>query len=100
MGCALIDCGEGHAHICGSGIKSCSFCGFVSDYQCDWPMGNGKTCNAHLCERHAIAQGRLPSNQLVLFDTSEPAESDIHFCPTHELMAKRGIIPAKRSTKA
>ena len=25
-------------------------CGYVADYLCDWPVGDGKTCDLPLCE--------------------------------------------------
>lgn len=33
----------------GSGIEACR-CGFVADYYCDGPDGNGKTCDLPICE--------------------------------------------------
>jgi hypothetical protein len=99
MGCALIIDPDGtRSHICGPGVKHCVACTLIAEYQCDWPMGKEKTCDAHLCERHAIPQGRLPSTQLMLFEPDEPGESDLHFCPAHEAIARRGVIPATRSS--
>ena len=63
--------------LCGEGIEPCRFCGFVSDYLCDFPVASGATCDAPLCDRHAIGQG----GDLM----------DIHFCPTHVIMA-RGLV--------
>ena len=37
--------------ICGSGIQPCSNCGEVADYLCDYPVGEGKTCDLHLCRK-------------------------------------------------
>ena len=36
--------------ICGGGApeKICA-CGFVADFLCDYPMGDGKTCDVQLC---------------------------------------------------
>jgi hypothetical protein len=78
----------------GSGVKACSTCGILAEYLCDFPMGKGKTCDAHLCEDHAIIQGRRPSNQLTLFTVNDPPNHDdkdvVHFCPAHELIARKG----------
>ena len=97
MACAIIEMDSGYGHIRGSGVKACDSCGVLAEYQCDFPMGKGKTCDAHLCEKHAIPQGKMPSTQLVLFEAEEPAESDLHFCPAHEAMVRRGVIPGSRS---
>ena len=80
------------AHIKGTGLRSCSApgCNVVAGYQCDYPMGKGRTCDAHLCEDHAIVQGRRPSMQLRLgfVDDGEiPADEAVHFCPAHHLIA-------------
>ena len=45
-------------------------------------MGKGKTCDAKLCERHALDQGPIPDNQLRLFDDLDEREH-LHFCPAH-----------------
>ena len=31
---------------------TCSICGFVADYLCDYPVGENKTCDAPMCIRH------------------------------------------------
>lgn len=36
------------------------------EFQCDWPMGNDKTCDAYLCRSHAYEVG-----------------DDVHLCPAH-----------------
>jgi len=43
------------AHCCG-----------ISAFLCDWPMGDGLTCDAPLCDAHAREVGR-----------------NRHFCPDH-----------------
>ena len=43
------DMGEGF--ICGPGVEACSGCGCLSEYLCDAPMGEGKTCDLALCGR-------------------------------------------------
>jgi hypothetical protein len=88
MGGAYIKCGDGRpVHICGTGIKACAFCRFLAEYQCDYRMGKGKTCDAYLCERHAISQGFAAGNQLRLFDDPDPV-TELHFCPAHVAVAK------------
>lgn len=59
--------------ICGTGVKACSVCGAPADYLCDYPVGKRKTCDQYLCDKHAIKQGC--------------EWQDIHFCPTHVLIA-------------
>jgi len=44
----------------------CRDCCVVGDFLCDFPVGNGKTCDAALCEDHA--------NEVL---------SDIHYCKPH-----------------
>jgi len=39
---------------------------------CDYPVGQRKTCDQPLCEKHSIKQGT--------------EWQDIHFCPTHTLI--------------
>jgi hypothetical protein len=62
----------GEIHIRGDGIVACCQCGYVADKPCDFPMGKGKTCDAPLCEKHAVAQAH-----------------EIDFCPQHALIATR-----------
>ena len=90
MGGAYIKGPEGRwdVHVCGSGIKACG-CGRYAEYLCDWPLGKGKTCDAPLCEIHAISQGFGRSNQLRLFDNAPDPKTEIHFCPTHHGSRRR-----------
>jgi hypothetical protein len=84
-------------HISGPGVKQCSCCAVIAEYLCDWPMGRGKTCDAPLCENHAIVQGRRPAMQLTLFGRDEIVTDqgdNLHFCPTHELMAASSATAA------
>lgn len=63
--------------ICGEGVEPCQVCGRMAVALCDYPVGQRKTCDQPLCERHSIKQG---------------AEwQDIHFCPTHVLIASGKI---------
>lgn len=78
MGCAVERYKDGRVRfICGPGVEPCSVCGRMAVSLCDYPVGKRKTCDQLLCERHAIKQG---------------AEwQDIHFCPTHVLIAEGWI---------
>lgn len=41
-------------HLCGDFGVHCKECGDVGDeFLCDYPVGEGKTCDAHLCNFHA-----------------------------------------------
>ena len=44
----------------------CGKCNWVGEFLCDFPVGDGKTCDMPLCEDHA----------------SEVAP-DLHYCPVH-----------------
>ena len=46
--------------------QAMQICGGISGFQCDWPVGDGRTCDANLCEAHAWQLGR-----------------NRHLCPTH-----------------
>jgi hypothetical protein len=35
----------------------CGFCSALAHFQCDYPMGEGKTCDKHLCLKHATRVG-------------------------------------------
>ena len=52
--------GGGYAIVCTRGRKAkpCAFCGKPSDKLCDWPVGNGKTCDAEMCNDCARTLGR------------------------------------------
>jgi len=66
--------------------EPCSDCGWVTDYLCDFPVGEDKTCDRRLCEDHA-----------------HRVSDDIHYCETHFKMwdnftkgKKLGaVLPAK-----
>jgi hypothetical protein len=69
--------GGGHAHIlCSRGRRSkrCPTCstGYVEKL-CDFPVGNGKTCDAGMCGRCATA-----------------IANEVDYCPKH-----KGQIPAQ-----
>lgn len=46
--------------------KAMKACLALSGYQCDWGIGHGRTCDAHLCEAHALQVGK-----------------NRHYCPDH-----------------
>ena len=58
--------GELAGFICGDLGPQCGECGAISEYQCDYPVGEGKTCDQHLCET----------------DAKEVAPN-IHYCSAH-----------------
>ena len=45
-----------------------SACAAPSGYQCDWMIGNGLTCDLHICQAHAYQVGK-----------------NKHYCPAHHL---------------
>jgi len=36
--------------ICGEGIRSCAFCGKEAYFLCDFPIGDGRTCDLPICK--------------------------------------------------
>lgn len=52
--------------ICGDLGPHCAECPDVSDNQCDFPVGEGKTCDRYICNQH--------SNEIA---------PDIHYCTAH-----------------
>lgn len=62
----------GVAFACGDGVEQCCRCAYIAEALCDYPMGNGKTCDAPLCREHR----RRMSD-----------EDDIDFCPAHVVIA-------------
>lgn len=48
--------------ICGEDLEVseedlCSACGAIGEYACDFPIGDGRTCDAVLCSKHAYQVG-------------------------------------------
>ena len=73
MGCATEKRSDGSIIFwCGKGIEPCYVCGEMAVALCDYPVGQRKTCDQPLCEKHSIKQGT--------------EWQDIHFCPTHTLI--------------
>lgn len=55
--------------VCGQGVLACDFCGQVADFRCDYPIGEGRTCDLPLCREHK---------------THRPDVGvDIDYCPHH-----------------
>lgn len=51
----------------------CHWCCKPATAMCDYPMGNGKTCNLPLCDEHRVRQRDEHGNVIV----------DVDFCPIH-----------------
>lgn len=88
MGCALTfidpDTGEPKGFVCGEGVIPCSVCGIVAEHLCDYPLGEGKTCDAPLCCNHAIAIRPFPQNRPVVMDEdADNGREWVEFCPQH-----------------
>lgn len=64
---------------CGQGLHGCEACfGTLSEYLCDFPMGDGKTCSLPLCPDCRIRQPKVGRVRL-------------DFCPAHDaLLRARG----------
>ena len=96
MPCAIEFDEDGSPHFwCGPGVTPCAECGRWAEFLCDFPTGRGTTCDAPLCDRHAIFQGMRPCQKLrVLIDempaNEEEEDTPIHFCPVHHVMAGTG----------
>lgn len=78
MACKVHKTPEGNTIIfCTSRRRSmCRFCGErVATKQCDYPLGQGKTCNAYICDRCAAHVGL-----------------DTDYCPKHRGMTQQGEL--------
>ena len=60
--------------ICGKDIQVCNFCGSISEYFCDFPIGDGRTCDLPICKDHKRHR--------------EDIGVDIDFCPHHWVYSK------------
>lgn len=63
-------------------------CGYMSEFLCDWPMGDGKTCDVNLCRVCALE-----------------LRPELHYCPAHaELrqaeLAAKGIVAIESMRKS
>lgn len=72
VSCYITDDGAGI--ICGNLGPHCQAarCGRIGDLLCDFPVGDGKTCDRPLCEHHAVE-----------------VAPDMHYCPAHLLEWER-----------
>jgi hypothetical protein len=43
----------GNLFMCGDLGPHCADCAGFGDYLCDYPVGNGKTCDRAMCDNHA-----------------------------------------------
>jgi len=81
-------------HMCGEDLKCCEKCAMLAEYECDFVVARGKTCDALLCKDHAfrmadavhpldeITAKRLPAEHLRRRTKKELLE-DTHFCAAH-----------------
>ena len=53
MTCYVADTDTGRTFFCGDLGDHCHECGDVAALLCDYPVGNNRTCDRPLCERHA-----------------------------------------------
>jgi hypothetical protein len=56
--------------MCGKGLVSCAFCGHLAEYYCDYPIGDGRTCDLPLCKEHKKHRPDIGV--------------DIDYCPHHK----------------
>ncbi len=57
----------GRMFLCGDlGPHCAAGCGASTDFLCDYPVGEGKTCDAPLCDSHA-----------------HEVAPNVHYCPGH-----------------
>lgn len=63
---ALRQNGKRIGHICGEFGDHCKDCGAVADNLCDFPVGEGLTCDRAICDEHSNVIG-----------------VDIHYCAGH-----------------
>lgn len=55
--------------LCGDFGEHCADCIGVSEFLCDYPVGDGKTCDRNMCQEHA-----------------KEVSPDVHYCQTHYKM--------------
>lgn len=51
--------GGGGGFVCTRGprMKKCAFCSHIGTKLCDFPVGDGKTCDKPMCAHHAKSVG-------------------------------------------
>ena len=59
----------GQMFLCGDLGPGCADCGGVGDFACDFPVGDGKTCDRPMCREHA-----------------HEISPEIHYCDGHYRM--------------
>ena len=111
MPCESFNTSEGSFLVCrGRGRrKKCSVkgCSAIADYACDYPVGDGKTCDRALCRDHAIKQldrAPFPWHIELPGANGEPTTvriaaergDSIDFCPEHDAAAHADPAPAKQ----
>lgn len=69
MPCYIRKNGDGSMFLCGNLGPHCVDCADSSDFLCDYPVGEGKTCDAALCPEHA-----------------QEVAPEIHYCSGHMVM--------------
>lgn len=54
MGCYVVKAKDGGTmFMCGDLGPHCADCAGFGDYLCDYPVGDGKTCDRPMCDDHA-----------------------------------------------
>jgi len=83
MPCYLVPMKDGGRMImCGNLGEHCAECGNVSGFLCDYPVGDGKTCDRPMCEDHL--------NEIA---------PNLHYCAQH-LQMYREFVASGRQVKA
>jgi hypothetical protein len=67
------------------GFTPCS-CGYLAEFLCDFPMGDGKTCDALLCPDCAMSLVA----ELTPLKERRHGLDDLHLCPAHYAIASKG----------
>jgi len=76
--------------LCGPKVQQCAWCGRAADYCCDFPVGEGRTCDLPLCAQHRMLQWEPqtveePAGPFRVLRVSGPLRSSIDYCPQHAL---------------
>jgi hypothetical protein len=66
MPCYQIDVAGGTGFLCGDFGPHCADCARCSEALCDFPVGDGKTCDRNMCKKHATE-----------------VAPDVHYCAGH-----------------
>lgn len=65
----LTNISAGYIIMCGKDIRVCEFCGSIAEYFCDFPIGDGRTCDLPICKDHKKHRDDIGQ--------------DIDYCPHH-----------------